>query len=117
MPTLITDVKLVNYSPAPDAQIEATAIIGNGQLGAWSMFLDQQFLQGGHNGAAVRIGQGAALDGKVLEISAAISDVQGAHDRLSFRVHLTGLAQPIEIEHDAEPGGRAAYSVLVQFGA
>lgn len=117
MPPVITDVKLVQFQPTPDQDLEVSATIGNAQLGAWAVFLDGAFIEGGNAPTAVNLGKGHALVGKVAEISATLSDVQGATDRLSLRVRLTGLATPIDIEHDGQPGGRAAYSVLVQFGA
>jgi hypothetical protein len=115
MPALITDVMLVECRPDPAADVTATATIGNAQLGAWAMLIDGKFIRGGNQPAAVPLGKGAALAGKVLEVSATITDVQGAHDRLSLRVRVTGLAKPIDLAHDGEPGGRAAYSVLVEF--
>lgn len=116
MPQLITDVKLVQYSPPPTDEVAVVATIGNGQLGGWAILLDGQFIQGGNTPARVVLGTGSELVGRTLEVSASITDVQGATDRMSLRVEVTGLPGPIDIEHVGPPGGRAAYSILVQFG-
>lgn len=113
----ITDLKLVTISPPLAQDVEVSATIGNAQVGGWAMFLDGAFLAGGSGSTPVSLGKGAGLIGRVLEVSANITDVQGAHDRLSLRVRVTGHAEPIDIAHDGSPGGRAAYSILVQFGA
>lgn len=117
MPQLVTDVKLVQYSPPKDDPIAVVATIGNAQLGGWAILLDGQFVQGGNTPTPVALGTGGELVGRTLEVSASITDVQGATDRMSLRVEVTGLPEPIDIEHIGPPGGRAAYSILVQFGA
>lgn len=113
----ITDTKVITCAPPLDAAVSVRSFIGEGQEGGWALLLDGTFLSGGFEPTPFDLGPGAALRGKILEISAAIKDVQGAHDRLSLRVALSVLAEPIDISHVGQPGDGAAYSVIVVFEA
>lgn len=112
------DVKVVPYDPPDEPTIEVVPTIGNGQLGAWTVLLDGVLMGSGTEPKPVALGKGSTLTGKRLEVSAGISDVHGANNnRLSLRVTLTGRPDPIDIAHDVPDGTRAAYSIIVPFGA
>lgn len=111
-------VKVVPYTPPAEPIIEVVPTIGNGQLGAWTVLLDGVLKASGTEPRPVALGKGASLAGKRLEVSAAISDAHGpGNNRLSLRVTLTGRPDPIDLEHEVPDGGRAAYSIIVPFGA
>ncbi len=116
MSKVISDVKSASHTLAADQPVRARAIIGNAQLGAWVMLVDNQHVAGGDQSAWIDLGLGASLQNKVLEVSAVIQDVRAQTDRLSLIVEVEGpVTTTVQLVHDGDPGDSAAYSIIVFF--
>jgi hypothetical protein len=79
------------------------------------MHLDGAFVDGDWQERDVPLGAAAALTGKPFEVSAAIKDINAANNRLSLRVHISSMSDPIDIVHDGGAGDAALYSIVVLF--
>jgi hypothetical protein len=116
MSKVISDVKSASHPVAASHPVNVRAIIGNAQKGAWVMLLDEAHVGGGTDSGWVTLGNGDALKGKLLEVSAVIQDVRPQTDRLSLIVEVDGpTTTTVQIAHIGDPGDSAAYSVIVFF--
>lgn len=122
MGKMISDVKSSLCRAKPTEQVSVKATIGNGQPGGWAMKLAGNLIASGTEPTDVALGTGAALDGKMLEISATMKAVVPGASRLSLRADLATAAgaldgSPVTIDDPAELGDSAGYSIIVFFQA
>lgn len=118
MSKVISDVKTATHTVANAQPVNARAIIGNAQKGSWVMMVDDKRIDGGTGTNWVHLGDGDALRGKLLEVSAVIQDVRPQTDRLSLIVEVVGPAATtttVTIAHDGDNGDAAAYSAIIFF--
>jgi hypothetical protein len=115
MPKTISDVKVVSHESEPGTIVRITPFIGHGQEGAWSIHLDDKFLDHGTAPKEVRIGKAEELVGSNVEVSAVMKDGPQS-DKLSLLLELSaGKTEPRPvIENVAAPGDSADYSIIVK---
>ncbi len=119
MSKTISDVKLMGHKVVAGKKVLARAIIGNGQLGGWTMLIGATRIAGGNEPADVVLGTAEELVGKHLEVSAAILDVREQTDRLSLVVEVWNEGEDArtrgKIASEGDPGDSAAYSLFCVF--
>jgi hypothetical protein len=116
MSKVISDVKSASHPVAPNHLVNARAIIGNAQKGAWVMLLEDKHVAGGTGSGWIELGKGDELKGKLLEVSVVIQDVRPQTDELSLIVEVDGpTTTAVKIAHTGDAGDGAAYSAIVFF--
>ena len=109
----------VKYEVKDDGDVSVRATLGEGQEGAWSIFLGDKLIKDGTKPELVEIGNGKALAEGIadLEVTATVKDRREETDRLTLTVELIGGKQPDahEMSVEGEPGDIASFSLDVSF--
>jgi hypothetical protein len=88
------DVELRETYAVADADVSISVIIGEGQTGASSVFLDStQLVRASNHIGDLRVGPGRQVTGKSLLVQSIVNDVSVLSDRMSVTYVLKGGQQ------------------------
>jgi hypothetical protein len=111
MPTQVADHEVRDSVP-----VFLTILIGEGQMGFSTVFLDQEKQAARREVRRLPLGDGAEARGKVLVVSTTVVDIRGEHDRTSVTVQLSdGIEQELRQSEDAHESGVVNYLTVIRF--
>jgi hypothetical protein len=110
------------FTAATGADIEVELEFADGQKASWDAKLQgrkAEWTGDDKNVTPFTIGKGADVKGKVLEVTAFITDVSPTTNRLFHKVHVRAPgSKELEFEFDSDPkdpGESALYTSMVMF--
>jgi len=93
-----------------------TVLIGEGQAGVTTVFLDQEKRASRTQVRRLLLGTGGELRGRVLVVSTTVVDIQQAHDRTSVTVVLAnGSEHSFGQQAQAHPSGVVNFLNVITF--
>jgi len=111
--------EFITYKVSPTSKVTAKVIIGDAQLGGWSISLGGTLLAKGADETPVEVATGAQLAGKILQVVVTVVDIQQETNRLSATVTISGGTAgdvPVTQTYDqGADGDTAILTTLVLF--
>lgn len=112
---IVVNTRLLSHD-VNEAEVRARVLVEGTLRVIWSMSLGVDPVAKGTSADWVELGQGRALRGNRLEVSAVVMDIGEAPDELVCVLHVEGPELTCsEMRHAGNHGDAAAYSLAVLF--
>lgn len=102
----MTKGKVFHYTPRDGETVKVTITTGGNQPALWGVFLDSATIKkGSSTPRTVTVGKAADLHGKTLEVKVVTFDEDDSSDRISARIDIEGVDDPVPYaaQHDSSP--------------
>ncbi len=103
-----------SYAVRGGEPVFVTVLIGDGQEGVSTIFLDQEKISSRVAVSRLPLGDGADLAGRTLVVSSTVVDIRNEHDHTSVTVVLAnGRERRFPQSEDAQPSGVVNYLTVI----